>query len=247
MAILVATLTVCATALGGTLALRSKDRMHLLLGYSGGLLLGLATFDLIPEVFELNTSHIGNIPAVSVLFVLGFLALHILERLSGAHEPVESEYHEHHEHAHSLSAGLLGASAMVIHVFLDGVALGLSFQVSSALGIAVAIAVVGHAFTDGLNTVALLVNSGNWRKQSVYLLAVDGVARLGGAFLGTYLVIEDKFLGAYLAVFAGMLLYLATSHILPEAHSKHPSRLTLLSTGAGVLTMFILINYVHHH
>jgi len=243
MAILVALLTVISTALGGTLALKSRDRMHLLLGLSGGLLLGLAAFDLIPAVFTLNTQTIGKIKAVMVLLVIGFLVLHILERVSGAHEPAESEYHDDHEHAHSLSAGLVGASAMVVHVFLDGVALGLSFQVSKALGLAVAIAVVAHAFTDGLNTVALLVNSGNWKKQSFYLLLVDGGARLSGALVGTYVVISDQFLGAYLAVFAGMLIYLATSHILPEAHSKHPSRWTLLFTVLGVVSMFLIVNF----
>lgn len=243
MALMVALFTVLATALGGTIALRSRDHMHLVLGLSGGLLLGLAAFDLIPEVIELNTGTLGNVPTVMVLLVAGFLVLHIIEGLSGAHEPAESDYEHDHEHAHGLTAGFIGASAMAIHVFLDGVALGLSFQVSNALGIAVAIAVIGHAFTDGLNTVALLINSGNWKKNSILLIIVDGIARVSGAALGTYLVINDAILGSYLALFAGMLIYLATSHILPEAHSTHPSRLTLVSTVAGVILMFVIINF----
>ena len=241
MAVLIALITVGSTALGGVLALRSKDSMHLLLGLSGGLLLGLVSFDLLPEVFELNTSHFGSVPSVMVFFVLGFLLLHIIEGFSGAHEPAESEYTHHHEHSHGVT-GIIGASAMVVHVFLDGVALGLSFHVSNALGFAVAIAVISHAFTDGLNTVALLMNSGNWKKSSVYLLGLDGLARVGGAAAGTYLAISDQFLAGYLALFAGMLIYLSTSHILPEAHSTHPSRLTLVMTAIGVVAMFCIIN-----
>jgi ZIP family zinc transporter len=217
--------------------------MHLVLGLSGGLLLGLAAFDLIPGVIKLNPNTLGNVPGVMVFLVIGFLALHILEDLSGAHEPAESDYEHDHEHAHSLTAGLIGASAMVVHVFLDGVAIGISFQVSNALGVAVAIAVVGHAFTDGLNTVALLINSGNWKKTSAYLLGIDGLARVSGAAVGSYVVISNIFLGSYLALFAGMLIYLSTSHILPEAHSTHPSRLTLLSTVAGVVLMFLIVNF----
>lgn len=246
LGIAVALVTVLGTAIGGTLALRTRDHMHLLLGFSGGLLLGLAAFDLIPEVFELTDAKIFNVPTAMVCLVSGFLLLHVIERISGAHEPVETEYVHDHVHSHGLTAGYIGATAMVVHVFLDGVAIGLSFQVSNALGIAVAIAVVAHAFTDGLNTVALLLDAGNWRKKSIYLLAVDGVARLGGAAIGTYVLISDKFVSLYLALFAGMVIYLATSHILPEAHSKHPSRLTLLSTIAGVLTMFLIINVAHH-
>lgn len=246
LGIAVAVITVLGTALGGLLALRTRDKMHLLLGFSGGLLLGLAAFDLIPEVFELNDEHVFNVPTVMVCLVVGFLLLHIIERISGAHEPVETEYVHDHQHSHGITAGYIGAAAMVLHVFLDGVAIGLSFQVSNALGVAVAIAVVAHAFTDGLNTVALLVNAGNWKKQSVYLLAVDGIARLSGAAFGTYILIDDRFVSLYLALFAGMLIYLATSHILPEAHSKHPSRLTLLSTIFGVALMFVIINVAHH-
>ena len=246
LGIAVALITVLGTALGGLLALRTKDRMHLLLGFSGGLLLGLASFDLIPEVASISTHKIGHIPTYTVFLVAGFLLLHIIERISGAHEPAESEYVHDHEHTHALTAGFVGAAAMVIHVFLDGVAIGLSFQVSNALGIAVAIAVVAHAFTDGLNTVALLVSAGNWKKQSVYLLGLDGVARISGALIGTYVVLSTQLVSMYLALFAGMLIYLATSHILPEAHSKHPSRLTLLSTVAGVCTMFIIVNIATH-
>jgi ZIP family zinc transporter len=243
MAVFVALFTVLSTALGGALALRSRDSMHLLLGLSGGLLLGLVSFDLLPEVFELNKHTLGNVPAVAVYFVLGFVLLHVIERLSGAHEPFESEYVDHHEHAHHHTAGIIGASAMVIHVFLDGVAIGLSFHVSNALGLAVTIAVIGHAFTDGLNTVALLINTGNWKRSAIGLLALDGIARLTGAYMGSYTFsISDAFLGSYLALFAGMLIYLATSHILPEAHSTHPSRMTLISTIVGIVAMFAIIN-----
>ena len=49
--------------------------MHLVLGLSAGLLLGLVSFDLIPEVFELSALEIGHVPAVMVMFVAGFLAL----------------------------------------------------------------------------------------------------------------------------------------------------------------------------
>jgi zinc and cadmium transporter len=46
--------------------------------------------------------------------------------------------------------------------------------------------------------------------------------------------LPDRVLALYLAFFCGFLLYLATSDILPEAHSRHPSRLTLLCTVVGV-------------
>ncbi|MSV88014.1 MAG: divalent heavy-metal cations transporter, partial [Actinobacteria bacterium] len=48
IAIALAAITVGATTLGGLVALRSKDRFHLVLGLAAGLLLGLVGFDLFP-------------------------------------------------------------------------------------------------------------------------------------------------------------------------------------------------------
>lgn len=244
MAVFIALSTVLATFLGGALALKSKDRLHLVLGLSGGLLLGLVAFDLIPEVFELSDLEIWHTPAVMVAFVVGFLLLHILERASGIHEPTDSEYEPGHTHTHERT-GIVAAIGMLIHIFLDGVGIGLAFQVSTTLGWVVALAVVSHAFSDGLNTVSLLIKDGKWQSRSVLLLVADGVARVSGALLGTRISISDDAVGIYLALFAGFLIYLATSHILPEAHSKHPSRVTLIATGAGTLLMFVIVNVLH--
>jgi ZIP family zinc transporter len=236
LAITFAAITVLATTFGGYVALKSSDRFHLVLGLSAGLLLGLVGFDLLPEIFEMNTADIGGIRSVSLAILVGFLSLHIIEGIFGSHEPAESDYGHDHEH-HNI-AGSLGALAMGGHVFLDGVGLGVAFKVSNSLGYAVFIAVLVHAFSDGLNTVSLMVKSGNWTTSSYRLLGVDAVARIGGAAVGTYLVLNDSMLALYLALFSGFVIYLATSHILPEAHSRHSSRWTFFATVCGVVIMW---------
>ena len=236
LAILFAAITVVATTLGGYIALRASDRFHLVLGLSAGLLLGLVGFDLLPEVFSMNSTTVGGIRSVSLAILVGFLALHIIEGFFGGHEPAESDYGHDHEH-HNI-AGSLGALAMGGHVFLDGIGLGVAFKVSNSLGYAVFLAVLVHAFSDGLNTVSLMVKSGHWTKTSYMLLGVDAVARVGGASVGTYLVMNDSLLALYLALFSGFVIYLATSHILPEAHSRHSSRWTFFATICGVLIMW---------
>ena len=246
LAIGLAALTAIATTFGGLLALRARDRLHLILGLSAGLLLGLVAFDLLPEVFHATASEILHVPTVSIAIIGGFLALHILEQFAGPHEPVDSDYGHEHNHATNI-AGTLGAIAMGGHVFLDGVALGVAFQVSNALGFAVFAAILVHAFSDGLNTVSLLVKGGHWSKRGKWLLVVDAIARIGGATLGSALVINEASVAIYLALFAGMVIYLATSHILPEAHSRHPSRLTLLATLVGVATMWVLVANLGMH
>ena len=243
MAIFLAALTVASTAIGGMIALKSKDRFHLVLGLSAGLLLGLVGFDLLPEVFH-DSQITGGVPSVSIAILVGFLLLHISERSFGGHEPVDSEYG--HDHSHGSIAGGVGAVAMAGHVFLDGAALGLSFKVSNELGFAVFIALLVHAFSDGLNTVSMLVKSGHWQARSKYILFIDAIARIGGAAVGTYIAFEGNWVTIYLSLFAGMVIYVATSHILPEAHSHHPSRWTLAATGAGVLIMWIVVANLGH-
>ena len=241
LVIALAATTVLATFSGGMLALRAKDRFHLVLGLSAGLLLGLVGFDLLPEIFEMNTDNLIGVRTISVALIAGFLSLHFIEQFAGSHEPAESDYG--HEHTHAVEiAGTVGAIAMAGHIFLDGVALALAFKVSNALGYAVFIAMVVHAFSDGLNTVALLIKTGQWRSRGKYLLAVDAIARVGGAAIGSALTISDSNLAIYLALFSGIVIYLATSHILPEAHSKHPSKVTMLATLAGVVIMWAVVS-----
>jgi ZIP family zinc transporter len=242
LAIAFAAITVLATTFGGYVALKSKDKFHLVLGLSAGLLLGLVGFDLLPEVFEMNTDSFLGVPQVSIAILAGFLSLHIIEGVFGSHEPAESDYG--HDHEHQNVAGTLGALAMGGHVFLDGVGLGVAFKVSNSLGYAVFLAVLVHAFSDGLNTVSLIVKSGHWTKKSFRLLAVDAVARIGGASVGTYLVLNDSLLALYLALFSGFVIYLATSHILPEAHSRHSSRWTFFATMVGVLIMWGVVTSI---
>jgi ZIP family zinc transporter len=244
IAIALAAITALATTAGGFLAIKAKDRLHLVLGLSAGLLLGLVAFDLLPEVFELGSSELLGAPAVSVALIAGFLLLHFYEQLFGSHEPAESDYGHDHKHSSSV-AGSLGALAMGGHVFLDGLALGVAFKVSSDLGIAVFIALLVHAFSDGLNTVSFLIKSGKWGKKGIWLLGVDAIARISGAALGTSLALGNNLIAVYLAGFAGVVIYLATSHILPEAHSRHSSRLTILATIFGVLVMWGLVSYLH--
>lgn len=244
MALGLAALTAVATALGGLLALKSKDRLHLVLGLSAGLLLGLVAFELLPEAFSHDAGEFLNVPVTAISLISGFMALHLFEKFSGGHEPAESEYGSDHRHAGNI-AGTLGALAMAGHVLIDGIALGVAFQVSNELGIVVFVAVLVHAFSDGLNTVSLLVKSGNWTKRAILLLAVDAVARVGGAAIGSSIALKDNYIAIYLALFAGVLVYLATSHILPEAHSRHSSRWTLATTVAGVLVMWALVSQIH--
>jgi zinc transporter, ZIP family len=228
--------TLVSTALGGLIALRYRDRMHLILGFTAGVLLGLVAFDLLPEVFALGGDMtVLGLPAVAVTFTAGFVLLHVVERSFSMHAAHEDEYHDHHHTTERPHLGLVSAAALTTHSFLDGVGIGLAFQVNEAVGLTVALAVIAHDFADGLNTVTLMLRHGNSTRRARIMLAADALAPVAGAALTLLITIPDRVLGLYLGFFAGFLLYLATGDILPEAHSRHPSRLTLFTTVCGVV------------
>jgi zinc transporter ZupT len=232
MVVLLALSTMLSTAVGGLVALRHRDRLHLILGFTAGVLLGLVGFDLLPEVFALaGTGRTFNLPTVALPFMLGFLLLHLIERSVSVHHAHEQDYGEHH---HTAELGWASAGALSVHSFLDGVGIGLAFQVGEGLGFAVALAVIAHDFADGLNTVTLMLRHGNSVGRARVMLAVDALAPVLGAASTLLFSLPDTALALYLSFFAGFLLYLATGDILPEAHSGHPSRLTMVATVGGV-------------
>src|SRR4051812_21260668 len=239
MPVLLAVLTVVSTAVGGVVALRSRDRLHLVLGFAAGVMLGLVAFDLLPELFDLSDATFGGVPAPMVAFAAGFLLLHVVERSVAMHGAHEGEYSAHSHH--DPHVGLASAVALVAHSFLDGVGIGLAFQVDNTVGFAVALAVIAHDFADGLNTVTVMRAHGNSHRRQVVMLVLDALAPVLGAVSTLFFSVGDEVLALYLGAFAGFLLYLATADILPEAHARHPSRLTLVSTLGGVGLMWIVV------
>ncbi|MFF1907637.1 ZIP family metal transporter [Kitasatospora sp. NPDC058218] len=248
------------TLIGGYVAQRTGDRRHLVLGFAAGLMLGVVAFDLLPEALHQAPEEIHGVPQALLMFAAGFLAIHVVERAVAIHRGHEGEYAAHthgHQHAHTHGPvhppatdggpapgiGLTAALALVGHSVMDGFAIGAAFQAGTTVGTVVAVAVVAHDFADGFNTYTITRLYGNDRRRALTLLAADALAPVTGAAITLLFTIPEQLLGLYLGFFAGFLLYLATSDILPEAHSPHPSRATLLCTILGVGFMWLVIGF----
>lgn len=229
-------LTFVSTFIGGMLGIKYKDKLHLILGFTAGVLLGVVSFELFPEIIKLiGLLKIDPIyPMISL--VLGFLAFHILEKTLLIHHSHEETYGKHHHP----NVGIASALALAGHSFLDGVGIGLGFQISSTLGVIIALAVIAHDFSDGLNTVSLALVHKNSSKNAVKLLFLDAVAPVLGALSTLLFTIPDYFMVLYLGFFAGFLLYIGASEILPEAHSEHSSWKTIAMTLVGVVFIFLI-------
>src|SRR4051812_18681261 len=131
MPIIISIATFVFTFLGGMFALRFKDKLHLILGFSAGAVIAVAFFDLIPEAIDLGSKSY-EVSTITAIVALGFIGYMILDRFIVMHGHSHEDDHDHHG---STRRGILGAGSLSIHSFLDGVAIGLAFQVSAAVGI----------------------------------------------------------------------------------------------------------------
>src|ERR1700730_14508962 len=127
MPILFASFTLVSTGLGGIAAIRLRDRLHLLLGFSSGAVLAVALFDILPEVFAFD--HGASYMPITAL---GFLAFFGLERYTAMHRARE---HTHSVGAHEAELGAMSAAGLAFHSFLDGDAIGGGFQTSVEVGL----------------------------------------------------------------------------------------------------------------
>jgi len=229
-----------STMAGGLTALRHKDRLHRFLGFTAGVLLGVVAFDLLPEIFKLLNANNASPTWAMVALVCGFLLFHIIEKSILIHHSQEGDYEVHHHP----QVGIASALALSGHSFLDGVGIGLGFQAGTAVGITVAIAVIAHDFTDGLNTVNLMLVNNNRDRRAFMFLLLDAIAPVLGVLATLLFTISDAGLVLYLGFFAGFLLYIGASEILPEAHSKHSSYQTIGLTILGAFFIFVVTRFI---
>lgn len=225
--------------IGGLLAVRFKDKLHLIMSFTAGVLLGVVSFDILPEIFSQLEENNSRPIEPMIALVAGFLLFHTLEKVIVIHHAHETEYADH-KHP---QVGILSALALTGHSFMDGVGIGLGFQINPTVGLLVAIAVISHGFTDGMNTVALMVSNNNSVKKAIKFLLLHAAAPVLGAFATLFFKVPSYFLTLYLGVFAGFLLYIGASDILPEAHSKHSSLKMIMLTILGALCIFIITRF----
>jgi ZIP family zinc transporter len=209
--------------MGGLAAVRLANRLGDLIALSGGVVVAIALLEVLPEA----ESELGQPRRTSLLVALGFVLFFLANRLLVLHHRDDSDQARAHHRV-----GAMGALALSAHSLVDGLGIGLALHVSLSAGILVFVAVASHDFADGLNTVSFILRQGGGRRRALRWLAVDAAAPIVGAAIGASLAISAQGLGALLAAYVGLFLFLGASDLLPEAH-EHPSQLRVALTVSG--------------
>lgn len=189
-------------------------------------MIGVALFDLTPEALELG-GRIAAPATVLGLIGVGFCGYMILERTLRA--------------ATEGSGGHLAPASLTLHSLVDGLGIGLAFQIAPAIGLVVAVAVLAHDIADGVNTVTLSLSGGGGTARARTWLIADAAAPLVGIGLTCLFSVGAGPLGLAVALFAGFFLYIGASELAPASHRALPRVWTSLATFAGMAAIWLVV------
>jgi zinc transporter ZupT len=228
--VIIAAAAFLCTLCGGLLALRLRDKLHLILGFSAGAVIGVAFFDLLPEAVSFGAPY--HTPAAILSWTAaGFLFYLVLDRILLFHGDAPTR-------------GRFAAGVLCVHSLLDGIAIGVAFQASHAVGITVAIAVLTHDFSDGINTVNMVLKRSGGRPYALRWLLADALAPVVGVASTLFFTLPGSAFGTALALFAGFFLYIGASDLIPESYHAHPKFLTTAMTLFGAAVLYLAISLI---
>ncbi len=233
--------TFLATLLGGYTAARNRSKFGVIAAFSAGVLIAVPLFQLLPASLTLAANI--NVPSQNILYMtaLGFVFLYMLERLLSVKKVRSGDGWKYVRHS---TGGVYGASELVLHSFVDGFAIGVGFHFDFQIGMIIALAVIFHDFPDGMNTVTVMLNSGNSLKSSLRMLILDAIAPVLGAAVSLFITLLDQYLAYLLAFFAGGFLYLGASDLLPEAHEETSPAIAFGISLIGFIVIFIAARFI---
>jgi len=192
-----------AVTSGARWSVRALDRM---LAFAAGFLLSVAFVDLLPEA-----SARGGTRGAAV--VLGsFVLVHLTQHSLGRH------FH-FGEERHAVAPGTSGSAliGLLLHTFVDGVAVASGLLVSNAVGALVFAGVILHKLPEGLAISSLFLAAGASRRAALGAAAALGVATM----LGVALTEQIAGLQTYgMAISAGVTIYVGASNLVPELQKR---------------------------
>ncbi|MDY6844316.1 MAG: ZIP family metal transporter [Thermodesulfobacteriota bacterium] len=183
---------------------------HYVNSFAAGLILGIAFFHLFPESIELS-------PHALYFIFLGFILFYVLESIMVIHSGSEIHFREKSNPQHS--KGIVMFTGLFFHSFIDGIIIGVGFEVEPRVGLVTSLGVILHELPEGVTTFSLLMQSIK-RTTALKMSAAVALATPIGALISLSFVhsVPESVIGLFLAVAGGSFLYVAASDLVPETH-----------------------------
>ncbi|HEX5765999.1 MAG TPA: ZIP family metal transporter [Woeseiaceae bacterium] len=191
----------------------SKSAIEMLIALAAGFMLAVSLLDIIPESMSVH----GETALLVVL--AGYFLVHLTQ-----HTLTEHFHFGEETHAVSRLVGQTALVGLLLHTFVDGVAIVSAFESDEQLGLLVFMAITLHKFPEGLAVASICIAAGMGRKLALMAAMILGLATLlGGILTGPIAVLRDF----GLPLSGGVTLYVAASNLVPEFQAKRGWRLPL--------------------
>ena len=205
-------------------ARRGMQFMDALIAVAAGFMISVALTQLVPEALALGDA------SAPVVMLAGYLAVHFTQHTLTTHFHFGEETHKV-----TTAISVSALAGLLMHTFVDGVAIAAGFSVGRELGLLVFLAVVLHKLPEGLAIASLFLAAGQPPRTAVAAAGALGLTTLLGV-AATSLVTPLAKHGLPLA--AGVTLYVAASNLVPEFQSKRGWSLALyFFGGCGLFTL----------
>lgn len=219
---------------------RLSDRtMHLMLGVSAGILLGLSFLNVIPESFEAAKEFGMAAQAVPFGIAAGFFTLLVVERQLIRRMHARREGHAghavHFENGRPIEPfGTLALGALTVHGLVDGFVIPLGFELGAAAGTVIVVAIALHQIPDGFAALAVGLASSSGRRRPMAFVLATAIDTPIGILLGVlFLGAGASWVALGLAFSAGTFLFVSAADLIPELQHRARSLLVTLSIVLG--------------
>lgn len=199
-----------ANVIGAALVISGPKRhprlLDALLAFSAAFLIGVALLDLLPQAIAL-----GGADAAWVV-LLGYVLVHFSQHVLVPHFHFGEEVH-----AVTARVSVSALMGLLLHTFVDGMAIASGYHVSARLGALVAVAIGLHKIPEGVAIASLFLKAG-WSARAALAAALAlGIATMIGTVV-TLVAAPLQSIG--LALAAGVTLYVGASNLVPEFQGK---------------------------
>lgn len=202
-------------------ARRGMQLLDALIAIAAGFMISVALTQLVPEALARGGT------SAPIIMLVGYLAVHLTQHTLTSHFHFGEE-----THSVTTAISMSALAGLLMHTFVDGVAIAAGFTVGPELGVLVFIAVVLHKLPEGLAIASLFLAAGQSPRVAVAAAGALGLTTLLGVLATDFIQpLADN--GLPLA--AGVTLYVAASNLVPEFQSKRGWSLALYFFGGCAL------------
>ena len=239
--LLIISLIFVGQTLGCLIGLIKKPKETFLYGslaFAASMMLGISFFQLIPESLEITPLYL-----VIISFLMGVITFRIIDRTLPHINP-ELLKKEKPSIERSVTMLVIG---MALHNIPEGLAIGVGFALTPALGIMIAVGIAAQDVPENIATIIPLYGVTKNKIKSFIIVTVTILFELLGFIFGYYFLKGTSLdlLGASLALAAGFMTYISIEELIPAAQIRQNLKVGVSGLILGLICVLVICLYAN--